>query len=280
MRLPARRIATSALCATLLLGVTGPVAMAADGDSDRERTRAASRAPLPGADELNAQIQALSGLGGVVTPVTRLLGAVLKADDGRLTAQQAEQLGNAVDAAIDEAVAKVEATGTPTRTDAATPGTTTPGTTTPGTAVPGVNTPAQPPAVAQPPVVAQPPAVARPNGDAPVTTLPAPFAPAAPAQAAQAQADSGGLIGTALDALRQAIDALLGASTTGRPEQVTPAAADVVTDVVNVAAATLVDGGLPAPDLAGLPPLPAAPNAPAPANALPNAPANAPADPS
>ncbi|CAL9425537.1 hypothetical protein SUDANB58_01939 [Streptomyces sp. enrichment culture] len=248
MRLPARPIATSALCATLLLCAAGPAAVAADGDPVRERTRTAPRAPLPGADELNAQVQTLSGLGGVITPVTELLGAVLEDDDGRLTAQQADRLGDAVDAAIDDALAKAGAVAAPTA-----PGTTAPSATTPGTAAPGANTPARPPAVAQP------------NGDAPATTLPAPLAPA--------QA-GGGLVGAAFDALRQAIDALLGVSTTGRPDQVGPAVADVVTDVVNVATATLTGGGLPAPDLAGLQPLPAAPNGPAPASTLPDTPAN------
>ncbi|MFF8449278.1 hypothetical protein ACF06Q_16510 [Streptomyces leeuwenhoekii] len=300
MRLPARRIAASAFCATLLLAVTGPAATAADGDSVRERTSAASRAPLPDVGALTAQVQSLSGLGGVVAPVSDLLGAVLKADDGRLTKEQAEQFSKAVE----DALAKAQATGMPiapeaaapgtTTPDTATPGTATPGTATPGTTAPGVGTPAQPP------VALQPPAVAQPNDDAPATTLPAPLAPAplapaplvpaplapapaAPAPAAPAADESGtastGLIGAALDALRKSIEALIGASTSAQPEQVSPAAAGVVTDVVNVVAATLFGGGLPAPDLAGLPPLPAAPNGTTPANTPADTPVNAPATP-
>lgn len=279
MRLPARRIAASAFCATVLLAVTGPAATAADGDSVRERTSAASRAPLPDVGALTAQVQSLSGLGGVVAPVSDLLGAVLKADDGRLTKEQAEQFSKAVE----EALAKAQATGMPIAPEAAAPGTTTPDTATPGTTAPGVGTPAQPP------VALQPPAVAQPNDDAPATTLPAPLAPAplapaplapapaAPAAVAPAADESGtastGLIGAALDALRRSIETLIGASTSAQPEQVSPAAAGVVTDVVNVVAATLFGGGLPAPDLAGLPPLPAAPNGTTPTDTPVNAPA-------
>ncbi|MET8246325.1 hypothetical protein ABZV31_19020 [Streptomyces sp. NPDC005202] len=57
--LPARRIASTTLCAPLLVGITGPVAMAAD--SARERGHAAaSHAPVPGADALLAQARSLA----------------------------------------------------------------------------------------------------------------------------------------------------------------------------------------------------------------------------
>ncbi|MEU7206984.1 hypothetical protein AB0B06_01110 [Streptomyces sp. NPDC044989] len=108
MRLPARRIATSALCAGLLIGLSGPAVMAADGDSVRERTHAASRAPLPDADELQSQVGSLAGLGGVLTPVTDMLTAVLKADNGQLSAADAEKLS----AAVEDALAKVDAADT------------------------------------------------------------------------------------------------------------------------------------------------------------------------
>ncbi|MCM1941623.1 hypothetical protein NC239_25815 [Streptomyces sp. G3] len=108
MRLPARRIATSALCAGLLIGLSGPAVMAADGDSVRERTHAASRTPLPDADELQSQVGSLAGLGGVLTPVTDMLTAVLKADNGQLSAADAEKLS----AAVEDALAKVEAADT------------------------------------------------------------------------------------------------------------------------------------------------------------------------
>lgn len=44
--LPARRIASSALCATLVLGVAAPVAPAADTARDRTREAAADAATL------------------------------------------------------------------------------------------------------------------------------------------------------------------------------------------------------------------------------------------
>jgi hypothetical protein len=108
MRLPARRIATSALCAGLLIGLSGPAVMAADGDSVRERTHAASRAPLPDADELQSQVGSLAGLGGVLTPVTDMLTTILKADNGQLSAADAEKLS----AAVEDALAKAEAVDT------------------------------------------------------------------------------------------------------------------------------------------------------------------------
>ncbi|MCM1975904.1 MULTISPECIES: hypothetical protein [unclassified Streptomyces] len=107
--LPARRIAVSALSATLLLGIAGPAASAVD-DSARERTHAVSAAPVPGADALLAQTKSLGDLGGVLTPVTDLLNAVLKADNGQLSAAEAEKLGQAVKDAIAKATAAAPVT--------------------------------------------------------------------------------------------------------------------------------------------------------------------------
>jgi hypothetical protein len=122
MRLPARRIATPALCATLLLGVTGPAAVAADSASAREHTHAASREPVPAADELLGQVESLGDLGGVLVPVADLLTAVLKADDGQLPHSQAAKLSTSVQDAIDHASAAAPATPVP----GAAPGTTAP----------------------------------------------------------------------------------------------------------------------------------------------------------
>ncbi|MFF7866155.1 hypothetical protein ACFZCT_06790 [Streptomyces qaidamensis] len=113
MRLPARRIATSALCATLLLGVTGPAAVAADSASAPEHTHAASRAPVPDADELLGQVGSLGDLGGVLVPVADLLTAVLKADDGQLPHSQAAKLSTSVQDAIDHATATATAPTAP-----------------------------------------------------------------------------------------------------------------------------------------------------------------------
>ncbi|MDG9690628.1 hypothetical protein QC281_10955 [Streptomyces sp. DH17] len=247
MRLPARRIATTALTAGLLIGLSGPAVMAADGDSVRERTHAASRAPLPDAEELQSQVGSLAGLGGVLTPVTDLLNAVLKADNGRLPAEEADELA----AAVKEALAEADAADADEAATA--PGTTTPGTTTPGTSTP-----------------AQPPVVTAPEAGAPVT-LPAPVT-AQSGDGAQAATD---LTAAAHAALQVRIDALLKATTSGTAAQVSPAVENVVTGVVNVVAATLVGGGLPAADLAGLPALPSAPEAAAPEAAVPAAPQQA-----
>ncbi|ANP55155.1 hypothetical protein J2Z21_003350 [Streptomyces griseochromogenes] len=113
--LSVRRIASTALCAGLLAGVTGPAAVAAD--SGQERVQAASHAPVPGADALLKQVTSLGNLGTVLTPVTNLLNAVLKADNGQLPADQAAQLVQAAKDAIAKvsgaAPATAEATQTP-----------------------------------------------------------------------------------------------------------------------------------------------------------------------
>ncbi|MHC8422975.1 hypothetical protein ACH121_24820 [Streptomyces sp. NB004] len=239
MRLPARRIATTALCAGLLIGISGPAVMAADGESVRERTHAASHAPLPDVAELQSQAGSLAGLGGVLTPVTDMLTAVLKAEDGRLSAADADKLSDAVK----DALAKAEAADADAD-DADTDDTAT----TPGTATP-----------------AQPPAVTAPEAGDPVT-LPAPVA----AQDETAAAPD--LTATAYAELQKQVDALVKATTAGSAEQVSPAVENVVTGVVNVVAATLVGNGLPAADLAGLPAVPSAPEATAPQAATPASP--------
>ncbi|MFI5853561.1 hypothetical protein [Streptomyces parvulus] len=241
MRLPARRIATTALCAGLLIGISGPAVMAADGESVRERTHAASHAPLPDVAELQSQVGSLAGLGGVLTPVTDMLDAVLKADDGRLSATDADKLSDAVK----DALAKAEAADADADdADADADDTAT----TPGTATP-----------------AQPPAVTAPEAGDPVT-LPAPVA----AQDETAAAPD--LTATAYAELQKQIDALVKATTAGSAEQVSPAVENVVTGIVNVVAATLVGNGLPAADLAGLPAVPSTPEATTPQAATPASP--------
>ncbi|MEU5598225.1 hypothetical protein [Streptomyces sp. NPDC020298] len=105
--LPARRIASSTLCAALLVGVTGPAAMAAD--SPRERGHATSPdAPRLRADALLAQVRKLNAFGKDVVPVTDLLTAVLKADHGRLSAAEARRLGGPAKRALAKVVARAE----------------------------------------------------------------------------------------------------------------------------------------------------------------------------
>lgn len=98
--LPVRRIASTALCASLVLGFAAPAATAADGAAAHERTAAAHGAPVPGAAALLAQGKALGDLGVVLAPVTNVLDNVLEADEGRLTPDQATRLGDAVKTAV------------------------------------------------------------------------------------------------------------------------------------------------------------------------------------
>ena len=228
--LPVRRIASSALCGALLLGLAGPAAAAAETETARERVQAASQAPVPGADGLLAQVQGLGNLGAVLTPVTDLLNAVLKADSGQLSPEEATKLVDAVKAAI----AKVSA--------------------------------AAPAAPVTPPAATLP---AAPTGALPTSSLPTSSLPALPsltksaddskASSAQLPAD---LVADALAALQKAVDTLLKAVTSGDPTQVVPAVTGVLTGLVNVLAATLLGGKLPLPNLPGLPALPSLPSLP------------------
>ncbi|GAA3782128.1 hypothetical protein [Streptomyces chiangmaiensis] len=117
--LPARRLATTALCATLVLGTAGPTAVASDRGSTRDLIQATgvthpAATPVPGSDALLAQVQRLAGADGAVGPVTELLNAVLEADNGQLPADEAARLGKAVK----DAIARM---GGPTPTASATP---------------------------------------------------------------------------------------------------------------------------------------------------------------
>ncbi|MFI6035330.1 hypothetical protein ACIBBD_14385 [Streptomyces sp. NPDC051315] len=112
--LPVRRTASTALCATLVLGIAAPTALAADGDAVGERTRAAPRAPVPGADALLTQLEGLGGLGAVLAPVADLLDTAVQADNGPLGADQAKQVGDAVAAAVAKIVCSASATSSGT----------------------------------------------------------------------------------------------------------------------------------------------------------------------
>ncbi|MEU6854019.1 hypothetical protein ABZ901_29340 [Actinacidiphila alni] len=66
----------------------------------------------------------------------------------------------------------------------------------------------------------------------------------------------------ALTALQTAVDSLVKAATAGDPAGLLTAATGVITGLVNVAVATVLSGGLPAPNLPGLPALPSLPSVP------------------
>lgn len=247
--LPVRRIASSALCGALLLGLAGPAAAAAETDTARGHVQAASRVPVPGADGLLAQVQGLGNLGAVLTPVTDLLNAVLKADNGQLSPEEATKLGDAVK----DAIAKVSAAAP------AAP------------AAPAV--PAVPAAPAVPAVPVTPPTSTLPTSTLPTSSLPtlpsltkgvddskaSEASAASVASSAKLPAD---LVADALAALQKAVDTLLTAVTSGDITQVVPAVTGVLTGLVNVLAATLLGGKLPLPNLPGLPALPSLPSLP------------------
>ncbi|MER7836507.1 hypothetical protein ABTY98_11460 [Streptomyces sp. NPDC096040] len=254
--LPARRLASTALCALLLAGVTGPAAVAAD--PAHEHTHATSQAPVPGADALLAQVKSLGDLGTVLKPVTDLLNTVLGADNGQLTADQATQLGDAVKAAIAQITAAAP-------TSAASPAAAKPAT---PAAPPTTAAPSAPPATPTAPATP-----ARPSASGLPSASAVPSAPAVPAAFAVPAPDQGkglggapsakGLTSDALTALQTAVDNLLKAATSGDVSQVLPAATAVVTGLVNLVAAILLGTGLPAPKLPGLPGPAAVPGLPA-----------------
>jgi hypothetical protein len=113
--LSARRIASSALCATFVLGVAAPVALAAD--TARDRTREA--APVADAATLQTQVQQLGHIGTVVPPVAELMDAALKAQNGQLSAAEAARLGDAAKAAIARAATAAQMSSTAPATPAA-----------------------------------------------------------------------------------------------------------------------------------------------------------------
>ncbi|MFF7854763.1 hypothetical protein [Streptomyces sp. NPDC007904] len=115
--LPARRLALGACCAALLVGITGPTAMAAD--PAREHTRVAS------VDALLAQARSLDTDAGELTPVVDLLQAVLGAGNRHLPPSEARRLGEAAKEALKEEGAEAaEAKDGPQEEVAKTPATT------------------------------------------------------------------------------------------------------------------------------------------------------------
>lgn len=108
--LPARRLAASALCATLLTGLCAPAALAAADSPQERRERSPRHAPLPGADALVAQAKSLGDAGGVLAAVTPLLDAALKADKGQLPKDQVTKLADAAKDAIKKTSAAAPAT--------------------------------------------------------------------------------------------------------------------------------------------------------------------------
>ncbi|MEU3659802.1 hypothetical protein AB0E77_08550 [Streptomyces sp. NPDC032940] len=115
--LPARPIALGALCAALLAGITGPVALAADHNPGHTRA-ASSDTPLPAPEKLLGEVKNLDARGAELAPVADLLSAVVASGDRALPPAEAKELGEAAKDALDKAAAKAAATEAATRTPA------------------------------------------------------------------------------------------------------------------------------------------------------------------
>lgn len=212
----------STVCGALTLGVSAPTWAATDATSHSAHTAAA---PLPDADKVASQTSLLADAGGVLTPVTDLLTAVLKAPDGKLPEADAASLSKAAKDALAKAAAAAPATpGTP-------------------------EVPAAPDLPATPDLPGLPatPGTSGADDQATGADQKAP----APDLTAKAAAD-----------LQTKVDALLKASRAGDPAAIAKALQDTVTGLVNLLASLVLGGALPAPDLAGLPALPTLPTVP------------------
>lgn len=99
-------LVSSAVCGALALGIAGPAAYAA---APPARPASGPAAPVPGADKLASQTALLSDAGGVLTPVTDLITAVLKAPDGKLSAADATKLADPVKTALAKVTAAAPA---------------------------------------------------------------------------------------------------------------------------------------------------------------------------
>ncbi|MCD2464737.1 hypothetical protein MBT42_14350 [Streptomyces sp. MBT42] len=233
--LATRRITALAISAVITLGTAGP-AIAGEHHPTTAAERAA-RAPLPDVAALLTQAEALGELGSVTTPVTELVTAALKADSGQLPAADAEALKAEIAAAVEEAKATAPA---PLPDAPVTPPSTGLPVTPPSTDLP-VTPPAEAPALPVNP---------------PVTLPVAADAKATWAGKAAAPAD---VVDDALATVEKAVAALLAAVTSGDAGGVVPQVTATLTSLVNLAVSTVLGSGLPAPDLAGLPALPALP---------------------
>ncbi|MDN3264768.1 hypothetical protein QWJ26_34210 [Streptomyces sp. CSDS2] len=96
--LPVRRLASTALCASVLVGVTGPAAVAAD--TAREHGHTATQVSVPAAqkERLLARARALGSLNPALNPVVELLHQSL--EKGDLPVGEAARLGAAAKAAL------------------------------------------------------------------------------------------------------------------------------------------------------------------------------------
>ncbi|MET9676891.1 hypothetical protein ABZY68_27925 [Streptomyces sp. NPDC006482] len=271
--LATRRLTALAISAVITLGAAGPAA-AGEHHPSSAADRAA-RAPLPEAAALLTQAQALGELGAVTTPVTELVTAALKADAGQLPAADADALKAKIAAAVEQAK------GTAPAPLPETPAPDLPAPDLPAPDLPAPDLPA--PDLPAPELPAPDlPAPDLPAPDLPAPELPAPDLPVTPpavetpvglpvkppvtlpVMAGAKAADTGraapaDIVDDALATVEKAVAGLLAAVTSGDAGGVVPQVTATLTSLVNLAVATVLGSGLPAPDLAGLPALPALP---------------------
>ncbi|GHJ39984.1 hypothetical protein [Streptomyces sp. TS71-3] len=212
--LPARPLAGSVLCAALALGGAAPAAADPDADGGPRGGphAAAPRGTAPGASN---RVSAVRDAAAVLSPVSRLLDAVIEADGNRISGRSARHHVCAVRAAIAQVRARTAA-------DAVPPG-----------------------RVGTGPVRAVP-ADAVPSGAVAVHSRPSGAATAAWEGAPATRL-------RALARLRSATDALARASAAGDRAGVNRYGPLVVREAVAYATAALVADGRPAPDLQGRP---------------------------
>ncbi|MFJ1736377.1 hypothetical protein [Streptomyces sp. NPDC088254] len=266
---PVRRIASCTLCATLVLGIAAPTALAVDGETTREPTVAAPAAP--GVDVLLRRLDGLSSLGAVLTPVTGLLTSALPSEQRPMTPDQVKQLSDAVRQALDMIAVVSDGTTsatTSTFTSGSASSTSTSVVSGGGAVTSSVVTSSGGAAAGTPSADASSVDVATPATGTATGAVPGPAAgPAAvpPVDARRALTPSGdpsaattGARHTAaagrddaLAELRAALDALLAVVTGGDVAQVVSAATDVVSGLLDLVTATLLDDGHVAPTAAG-----------------------------
>ncbi|MFB7357726.1 hypothetical protein [Streptomyces gardneri] len=260
--LATRRITALAISAAITLGAAGP-AVAGEHHPSSAADRAA-HAPLPEAAALLTQAEALGDLGSVTTPVTELVTAALKADAGQLPAADADALKTKIAAAVEQAKesapAPVPDTPAPDLPAPDLPAPDLPAPDLPAPDLPAPDLPA--PDLPAPDL----PAPDLPAPDLPAPDLPAPDLPVKPpvslpvaAGAKAAAAAPADVVDDALATVEKAVAGLLAAVTSGDAAGVVPQVTATLTSLVNLAVATVLGSGLPAPDLAGLPALPALP---------------------
>ncbi|MFI9616330.1 hypothetical protein ACIHCM_32390 [Streptomyces sp. NPDC052023] len=244
--LPARRLASSALSAALVLGIAAPVAVAADHDPARSHTST----PVPGADELLPQIEYLAGLDTVFTPVADLLDTVLTAEGGQLSESQAAELNASVQEAIAEYLAGMpvlpSSAASPTPSAELPPAPSAPA----APATPAA--PSEPAAPSAPATPAAPSAPAAPVTNLPATTVPATTLPALVDDDIDMPSADVGMPSADIDEetvteLEKLIDQLLESATSGTVTQVVQAATSVLAGLVDALTATLLGAGLTVP---------------------------------